>query len=99
MIVKVDTQAVRDASAEIARQNQSIRSDFRKVETAISRLDRAWSGTASVQGINKLQHIKKSFTEQRYQVVDDLVRFIRLQVGENYESAEQTNVKSASAFK
>lgn len=99
MIVKVNTQAVRDAAAEIARLNQSIRSDFSKVESAIYQLDRHWSGTASNQGINQLRHIQKSYTEQRFQVVDDLVRFVRLQVGEGYETTEQGNVNSASAFK
>lgn len=99
MIIKIDTNAVRTAAERIAVCNAKIASDFAAVENAVRNLDRNWSGTASNQGINKLAYIKKTFADERYQVLNDLVRLMKVQVGEGYEATEAANVTSASAFK
>ncbi len=99
MAIKIDTNAVRTAATQIANTNQKISNDFSSVESAISSLNKNWDGTASDAAFRKFNNIKNTFYDNRFKVVNDMVNFMRKQVGEGYEQTETTIVSAASAFK
>ncbi|HBM98592.1 MAG TPA: hypothetical protein DD413_04130 [Ruminococcus sp.] len=99
MAIKIDTNAVRAAAAQIANTNQKISSDFSSVESAITSLNRNWEGTASDAAFRKFNNIKNTYYSNRFNAVNDMVNFMRRQVGEGYEQTEAAIASAASAFK
>ena len=99
MAVQVNTAVVLDTSNQVAKTNQSIKDDFSEVESAIKNLSNEWVGSASEVGIGKMDYLKRSFCERRYNVVNDMVLFMQNQVREGYETTEKTISSAASAFK
>ena len=99
MAIKIDTNAVRTTATQIANTNQKISNDFSSVESAISNLNRNWDGMASDAAFRKFNNIKNTYYDNRYKVVNDMVNFMKKQVGEGYEQTETAIVSAASAFK
>lgn len=99
MAIKIDTNAVRTTAKLIANSNQKISNDFSSVESAISTLNKNWNGTASDAAFRKFNNIKNTYYDNRFKVVNDMVNFMRKQVGDGYEQTETAIVSAASAFK
>lgn len=99
MAIQVNTEAVRLVADQIDAANKSMRNDLSGVDNAIRALQQAWQGEASNACANKYEHIKSSFSDARYRVVNNMVSFMRVQVGESYETMERKLSNAASAFK
>lgn len=99
MAVKINVDAVRSTASQIANINRKISSDFVLVESAINTLNRNWDGTASDMVIGKFNSIKGTYCDNRYNTVNDMVRFLNNQIVLGYEKTEKVIVTAASAFK
>ena len=99
MAIKINTAIVRSTASQISSVNDKIKSDFSAVDSAINTLNRNWDGSASDIAMRKFQSIKNDFCGNRFDVVNDMVRFMQKQVGEGYESTETAVSSAASAFK
>ena len=54
---------------------------------------------ASDAAFRKFNNIKNTYYDNRFKVVNDMVNFMKKQVGEGYEQTETAIVSAASAFK
>lgn len=99
MAIKIDTGAVRNTARQIAKTNQKINEDFSSVNSAITNLNNNWDGTASDAAMRKFQNIKNIFLDSRYNVVNNIVNFMNVQIGDGYEKTETSIATAASAFK
>ena len=99
MAVKINTGTVSTAATQIANVNRKIKNDFSSVETAVSNLNKNWEGSASETAMSKFKSIKSAYYDNRYNVVNDMVNFMKKQVGEGYDNVETAIVSAASAFK
>lgn len=99
MAIKVDTSAVATTAQDIYNKNKTIREDFVCVDAAIQRLGESWDGTASDRAMEAFRHIKNSYCDNRYNVVDNLVNYMKNQVGDSYEKTEASISSAAQAFK
>ncbi len=99
MALKVNTNAIRTAATSIAKKNKNIKDDFSSVEKVMNELDANWEGTASNSAISKYKNIKNTYYNNRYEVINDMVNFMKKQAGDGYENVETTVVSAASAFK
>ena len=99
MDIQINTAAVSSAADQIDNLNKKLRTEMSELESAIKSLQRNWDGSAADTGINKFNYIKNNTDEARYSVINNLVSFLKIQVGENYEITEQSVSKAASAFK
>lgn len=97
--LKVNTDAVARAASNIKLCNQQIRDGFPDVQTAITRLDNAWEGSAATAAISKFNEIKSTYCDARYNVLDNYVNFLLQQIGEGYKQTEEVNVSLADQFK
>lgn len=97
--LKMDTEAVVTAAGNIKQYNNQMRDGFPAVDTAISRLNASWDGSASNAAIKKFGEIKAQFNDARYTVLDNYVNFLLQQVGEGYTQTENANVSLADQFK
>lgn len=99
MAIKINTGTVSATATQIANVNKKIKNDFSSVETAINNLNRSWDGNASDTAMSKFKSIKNTYYDNRYNVVNDMVNFMKKQVGEGYDNVEKAIVSAASAFK
>lgn len=97
--LKIDTDAVVTAASNIKLYNTQIQDGFPNVQTAVTRLDNCWDGSAATVAISKFNEIKSKFLNARYNALDNYVNFLLQQVGEGYIQTEDTNVSLADQFK
>lgn len=98
-MVQINTGLVLDAATNISNENLSLRNSYDDIDKIISNLKKNWSGAACDTCCKKADFIKAKFKDARYAVVEDFVRFMRLQVGEGYETTETVISSAADAFK
>lgn len=99
MAIQINTAAVSSAADQIDTLNKKIRDELSDVDLAIQALQRCWEGDAANSGVNKYNYIKRSFSDARFSVVNGIVSFMKIQVGEGYETTEHAVSTAASAFK
>lgn len=99
MAIQINTAAVLATANQIDMLNKKIRDQLSDVDSAIQALQRCWEGEAASSGVNKYNYIKRSFSDARFSVVNGIVSFMKVQVGEGYEATEQAVSKAAAAFK
>lgn len=97
--LKINTQLAVNAANSLKNINNQIRDSFPSVESAISRLDASWDGSAASTSISKFNEIKTKYPDARYNVIDNYANFLLQQVGEGYTQTEETNKSLADAFK
>ncbi|MBQ7064253.1 MAG: hypothetical protein IJM90_05145 [Firmicutes bacterium] len=89
-----------DATAEsMAKHNIAIRDRLPQVQRAITSLNNSWDGAVSDEAISKFYEFCDRYPEPRYQVMDQVVQFLRQQVGTGYEQTESVNRSLADAFR
>ena len=99
MAIQVNTAAITSAADQIDAANKKIRDELSAIDSALKTLQKSWEGEASKSCVSQYDHIKRSFSEERYSVVNGLVLFMRNQVGAGYETTEKSVSSAASAFK
>ena len=99
MAIEINTAVVQSTATQIAAVNRSISNDFSIVTSAISNLNKTWSGDAADLAANRFRSIRNAYYDNRYTVIDDMVRYMNNQVSTGYEEAEKAVSSVASAFK
>ena len=97
--LKINTDAVVTAAGNIKLFNTQMREGFANVQTAITKLDQSWDGSAATTAISKFNEIKSQFLDARYNVLNNYVNFLLQQVDEGYTQTEDANVSLADQFK
>lgn len=98
-MVQINTGLVLDVATNISNENLSLKNSYDDIDKIISNLKKNWSGSACDLCCKKADYIKTQFKDARYAVVEDFVKFMRLQVGEGYETTETVISSAADAFK
>ena len=99
MAINIKTEAVTKAASHIDEQNKNIQSDVEATKAVMRTLKTAWSGSAAGEAFARYDAIEKNFFEARYNVINNMVVFMRTCVEQNYENTETTISTAASAFK
>ena len=99
MEIQINTAAVSATADRLDKLNQKLRLDLSDVDATIMSLRQCWEGEASGTCVRKYDYIKNNYADARYSVVNDLVAFLKMQVGERYETTEQVATNAAAAFK
>lgn len=97
--LKVNTDAVVSAAEHIAQFNKQIKEGISSAQTSMNRLDSEWDGSAAVYAMSKFNEMKNKYSDARYSVLDNYVRFMLEQVGVGYERIEDTNTSLSEQFK
>lgn len=99
MSIKIQTMEVSIAANKIEKINSKNRDSFTSLENSINKLGNNWAGTVSDVVINQFYSIKKTYLNDRYLIINDLVRFMRNQVADRYENTEKSIDSLSKAFK
>ena len=98
-MIKINVDAVKATAADIEQINRTIDNEYNDLRQAINRLERLWSGSASNAAVGKFRKIDDNFAVARTAVVNDMARFLRNVVGDNYVSTENVVTSAADQFK
>ncbi len=99
MAIQIETDKVISAANVIKSRNEGIQGCFPDMEKSVNNLSNCWQGAAASAAIGKFSEIKNHFYEARYNVIDNFVLLLNLQVGENYEKTESNLQNLAAQFK
>lgn len=99
MAIQIKTASVRETAKAISEENKVLLNSYNDIDSTVTFLKHNWTGNASDVCCEMAKHIKDKFKTARYDVVEDFVRFMLVQVGEGYERTEQTLTTAADAFK
>ena len=99
MAIQVNTASVLSSAEQIDRLNRRIHTDLDIVNSEMLQLQQNWQGEAATFGIGQYEHIKNSYEDARFDVVDEMVCFMKKVVGANYNTTEKKVSKAASAFR
>lgn len=101
--LKIRVEDVISAADQIHTLNQKMADEFEDVRKVMDQLDNSWDGAASDYSREKFHEFCQKYPDSRYQILDRYVGFLHKQVGEGYQTVEDTNKqlaeKLASAFK
>ncbi|WP_462410824.1 WXG100 family type VII secretion target [Neobacillus sp. Marseille-QA0830] len=97
--IAVDTGKVLEAANRLSQINNQIDDDFEKLETAIKHLSSEWHSNASEAVIGHFHQIKDTLKENRHKVMDQQVKFLKMQVSDGYNVTETNVTRLADAFK
>lgn len=99
MSVKINTVAVLATANRIDNYNKKICDELTELKLSINALRNYWEGEAANSGINKFDYIERNYSDSRFLVLNNVVSFMKAQVGECYDDTEQKILTAASAFK
>ena len=97
--LQVNTDVVKAFATDIEVINAQIRDGFFEVQSAINQLDSTWDGRASENSIRVFNDIKAKYTDSRYVIMDNYVKYLKQVVGEGDEQTENANIALADYFK
>lgn len=99
MAILINTTAVETAANRIDVINREISNDMDTLDLVLRGLQSTWQGSAATTAVNRYHNLKRSLGDTRFTVVNGMVSFMKIQVGEGYESMEHAVKTAAQAFK
>lgn len=97
--LSVDVTQVLEIATELRNLNQQINDGLTKLYDEINDLSRTWQGKASQQTISQFMSKTGQYNDDRSTVVDNVVNYLQLCVGEGYEQTEKVNTSLADEFR
>lgn len=97
--IKIDTMAVRNAAEKVSRLNRNINYSLDELIRRVSSLNGSWDGSGSENALATFSRMRSDYYQNRYDQVDNFVRFMMNNVAGGYESAENNNISLSDAFK
>ncbi len=95
-LIKVNTQAVINASNSIKGINKRLQDAFKPVESSVGQMDNSWESPVATTAMNKFNEIKTDFLPKRKAELDEFCKYLSQIVGVGYEGTEDVNVSLGS---
>lgn len=97
--IKVNTAQVAQIATTIESLNQRLENELRTSQATIKNLANNWEGEASQATIAAYEEFSAKYFQQYYEILDNYVKFLRMNVDQGYFETETANANLADAFK
>ncbi|WP_068673712.1 WXG100 family type VII secretion target [Oceanobacillus sp. Castelsardo] len=97
--IKVSTAQVSDIASTIERLNQQLHDELTNSKQTIQNLQNTWQGEASEATVSSYEEFANKYFQTYYEILDEYVKFLRLNVEQGYFETETANTNLADAFK
>ncbi|MDQ1144112.1 MAG: WXG100 family type VII secretion target [Bacillus sp. (in: firmicutes)] len=97
--IKVNTAQVADIASTIERLNKQLAEELKTSQNTIKNLSNTWDGEAAQATISSYEEFAAKFFQNYYEILDNYVKFLRLNVDQGYFETESVNTNLADAFK
>ncbi|MBS4212963.1 MULTISPECIES: WXG100 family type VII secretion target [Neobacillus] len=97
--IKVSTAQVADIANTIERLNQQLLEELKNSQSTIKNLTNTWEGEAAQATVSAYDEFSAKYFQTYYEILDNYVKFLRVNVDQGYFETETANVNLADAFK
>ncbi len=97
--IKMDTDAVKLAADNIATLNGNMKDTLNELSKTVGKLRSSWEGKAAENCIGKFNDMNSAYGEARHTAINNVVVFLKQQIGEGYEEQEKVNISLAELFR
>ena len=97
--ITLDTEQVLSIASQIESDNNKLKELLENTKSTIDSLSAAWTGQAADDTRAAYEGFANKFFQQYYDILDQYVKFLRVNVSEQYTETENVNVKLSDAFK
>jgi uncharacterized protein YukE len=98
-MIKVNTEQVAAIASSIESLNGQLKDLLLESNSLMQRLGDSWTGEAATKTIENYNGFARTFSDQYYQVIDQYVKFLRVNVSSGYFETETANISLADSFK
>lgn len=97
--ILVSTDQVAQIATNIENLNKKLNDELLASQTTIKNLANTWEGEASTATIASFNEFASKYFQNYYDIIDNYVKFLRMNVDAGYVETETTNTNLADAFK
>ncbi|MCL1790058.1 MAG: WXG100 family type VII secretion target [Peptococcaceae bacterium] len=97
--IRVDTDQVGQIATNIERYNAQLDEALKKGQVSLQNLSSVWSGRAADDTINSFKSFVEKYSQLYHDMMDNYVKFLRLNIQSGYFETEQANIGLADMFK
>ena len=94
-MLRIDTTAIRETAAEIARQNGRLEETLNQCQQTVHSLANSWTGAAAEATIDAFDSFAARYFDQYKEMLDQYVQFLNSSAGAGYEETEQRVARKA----
>jgi WXG100 family type VII secretion target len=97
--IRVNTDQVGQIATAIEDLNKKLQDQLKSSQTTIKNLSNSWEGEAAQATINSFDEFASKYFQSYYDIIDNYVKFLRVNVDAGYFETETNNTTLADAFK
>lgn len=97
--ITLDTEQVLSIASQIENDNNQLKELLENTKQTIDSLSATWTGQAADETYTSYAEFSNKYFQQYYDVLEQYVKFLRINVSEQYSQTEQANKTLADAFK
>ena len=97
--ITLDSEQVLGIASQIENNNKQLDQLLKDSKATVDSLSSYWSGKASDETRTSYDSFANKFFQTYYDVLEQYVKFLRVNVAEQYTQTEQVNTQLADAFK
>ncbi len=97
--IKVSTAQVADIAQQIDGLNKKLYDELKRSQETIKNLSNTWDGEAAQATYASYDSFAAKYFQTYHDILDDYVKFLRINVEQNYFETETANINLADAFK
>lgn len=97
--IKVNTDQVAQIATTIESLNTKLKEELEATKASINSLSSTWTGEAANATREAYESFASNFFQNYYEVIDQYVKFLRVNVEQGYFETESTNVGLADNFR
>ncbi|MGX6443800.1 WXG100 family type VII secretion target [Neobacillus sp. K501] len=97
--IKVSTAQVGDIATQIEGLNTRLAEELKNSQKTIQNLSNVWEGEASQATVGAYDSFAAKYFQNYQDILDNYVKFLRMNVDQGYFETETANTNLADAFK
>ena len=97
--IRVNTDQVAQIATNIEGLNKKLNEQLITSQTTVKNLSNLWEGEASTATITSFDEFASKYFQNYYDIIDNYVKFLRVNVDAGYFETETANTSLADAFK
>lgn len=97
--IRVSTAQVGEIATTLESLNTRLSEELKTSQATIKNLSNSWEGEAAEATTSAYEEFAAKFFQNYYDIIDNYVKFLRVNVEQGYFETETVNTNLADAFK
>ena len=97
--LNINTDLVTSVATSLNSLNTQMTEGYSPVASSVQRMDACWDGSAATKAITKINEIKSTLVDARFDVLNSYIQFLNQQIAPGYVQTEISNTSLADTLK